>query len=108
MRKTIRGTVTNDKNDKTIRVTVERRFQHPKYGKIVRGRTICHTHDENNEARIGDVVDIVESRPHSALKRWELVAVVARADQIRVAAASEIGQMGSEKSNASSSQSEEQ
>jgi len=96
MRKTIRGVVTNDKNDKTIRVVVERRYQHPKYGKIVRGRTVCHTHDENNDARIGDVVDIVESRPRSALKRWELVQVVTRANQVRVAAAAEIGRIGTE------------
>lgn len=108
MRKQIRGIVTNDKNDKTIRVAVERRYQHPKYGKIVRGRTVCHTHDENNEAKVGDVVDIVESRPHSALKRWELVSVVVKADQIRVAAASEIEQMGSEEANAAPSQSEQQ
>ena len=96
MRKTIRGVVTNDKNDKTIRVVVERRYQHPKYGKIVRGRTVCHTHDQNNDAKIGDVVDIVESRPRSALKRWELVEVVTRANQVRVAAAAEIGRMGPE------------
>ena len=96
MRKTIRGVVTNDKNDKTIRVVVERRYQHPKYGKIVRGRTVCHTHDENNDAKVGDVVDIVESRPRSALKRWELVEVVTRANQVRVAAAAEIDRMGAE------------
>jgi small subunit ribosomal protein S17 len=96
MRKQIRGTVTSDKNDKTIRVVVERRYRHPKYGKIVRGRTVCHTHDENNDAKIGDVVDIVESRPRSALKRWELVQVVTRANQVQVAAAAEIGKIGSE------------
>ena len=76
MRKQLRGVVTSDKNAKTIRVVVERRYRHAKYGKIVRGRTICHTHDENNDAKIGDVVDIVECRPRSALKRWELVQVV--------------------------------
>lgn len=95
MRKLIRGVVTGDKNDKTIRVVVERRYQHAKYGKIVRGRTVCHTHDEKNDAKVGDVVDIVESRPRSALKRWELVQVVTRANQVQVAAAAEIGQMDS-------------
>lgn len=108
MRKTIRGVVTNDKNDKTIRVVVERRYQHPKYGKIVRGRTVCHTHDENNDAKIGDVVDIVESRPRSALKRWELVEVVTRANQVRVAAAAEIDRMGSDKSENESAEAETQ
>ena len=93
MRKQLRGVVTSDKNAKTIRVVVERRFRHPKYGKIVRGRTVCHTHDERSEAKVGDLVEIVECRPRSALKRWELVQVVTRADQTQVAAAAEIGQM---------------
>lgn len=93
MRKQLRGVVTGDKNEKTIRVVVERRYRHPKYGKIVRGRTVCHTHDEKNEAKIGDVVEIVECRPRSALKRWELVQIVTRANQTQVAAAAEIEQM---------------
>lgn len=96
MRTQVRGTVTADRNDKTIRVVVDRRFQHPMYGKIVRGRTICHTHDEKNEARIGDVVEIVESRPRSALKRWELVRVVIKANQIQVAAVAESGGIATE------------
>jgi small subunit ribosomal protein S17 len=93
MRKQLRGVVTSDKNAKTIRVVVERRYRHPKYGKIVRGRTVCHTHDENGDAKTGDVVDIVECRPRSALKRWELVQVVTRADEVQVAAAAEIERM---------------
>lgn len=93
MRKQLRGVVTSDKNAKTIRVVVERRFRHPKYGKIVRGRTTCHTHDENGEAKIGDVVEIVECRPRSALKRWELVRVVTKADEVKVGAAAEIEKM---------------
>lgn len=93
MRKQLRGVVTGDKNDKTIRVVVERRFRHQKYGKIVRGRTVCHAHDENNEAKIGDVVEVVECRPRSALKRWELVQVVTRADEVQVGAAAEIEKM---------------
>ena len=93
MRKQLRGIVTGDKNAKTIRVEVERRYRHPKYGKIVRGRTVCHAHDENDDAKLGDLVEVVESRPRSALKRWELVRVVQRANQVTVAAAGEIGQM---------------
>ena len=93
MRKQLRGVVTGDKNAKTIRVVVERRYRHPKYGRIVRGRTVCHTHDENDEAKVGDVVEIVECRPRSALKRWELVQVVVRADEVKVGAAAEIQKM---------------
>ena len=59
----------------------------------MRGRTICHTHDENNEAKVGDVVEIVECRPRSALKRWELVQVVTQANQTQVSAPAEINKM---------------
>lgn len=82
MKKKLTGVVTSDKMDKGLRVEVERRFRHPKYGKIVRSRTICHVHDEANEARDGDRVEIVESRPHSKLKRWELVRVVEASGEI--------------------------
>ena len=76
MRKTLQGTVTSAKMNKSRRVEVERLYRHPKYGKIIRGRTICYVHDENNESQEGDVVEIVESRPRSKLKRWELVRIV--------------------------------
>ena len=76
MRKTLIGVVTSDKRAKTRRVEVSRLFQHPIYGKIVRGKTICHMHDENNETHLGDTVEIAECRPRSAQKRWELVRVV--------------------------------
>ncbi|MEM1061903.1 MAG: 30S ribosomal protein S17 [Planctomycetota bacterium] len=76
MRRQLRGIVTSDKCDKTRRVEVARRYRHPKYGKIVRGKTVCHVHDENNDSAEGDTVDIVECRPMSKLKRWELVSVV--------------------------------
>lgn len=76
MRKRLVGIVTGDKADKTRRVEVERTFRHPKYGKIVRARTVCHAHDENNVSHVGDTVEIIESRPLSALKRWALIQVV--------------------------------
>ena len=60
MKKTLTGVVTSDKADKTRRVVIERRYPHPKYGKIVRGRTVCHVHDENNEAHEGDTVEMEE------------------------------------------------
>lgn len=76
MRKTLVGIVVSDKRDKTRRVDVDRLYQHPKYGKIVRGRTVCQVHDENNESHEGDTVEIGECRPHSKTKRWELVRIV--------------------------------
>lgn len=81
MKKQVTGIVTSDKASKTRRVEVARLYRHPKYGKIVRGRTICHVHDEKNESKKGDVVEIVECRPRSALKRWELVKIVERGPQ---------------------------
>ena len=82
MKKKLIGTVVSDKADKTRRVDIERRFRHRKYGKIVRSRTVCYVHDENNESRQGDRVEIVESRPYSKTKRWLLVQVVEKAPEI--------------------------
>ena len=76
MKKKLIGVVTSSKRDKTLRVEIERRYRHSVYGKIVRGRTICHVHDEENTAQEGDTVEIIESRPRSKTKRWELVRVV--------------------------------
>ncbi|MCC6510158.1 MAG: 30S ribosomal protein S17 [Pirellulaceae bacterium] len=76
MQRQLVGVVTRDQNSKTRRVEVARLYRHPKYGKIVRARTICYAHDENNVSRNGDTVEIVECRPRSRSKRWELVRVV--------------------------------
>ena len=76
MKKTLIGTVAVDKPGKTLRVEIARRMKHPKYGKIIRGRTVCHVHDEDGKAKKGDTVEIVECPPKSKLKRWELVRVV--------------------------------
>ncbi|MFO0883793.1 MAG: 30S ribosomal protein S17 [Pirellulales bacterium] len=73
------GVVTRDKADKTRRVEIARSVRHPIYGKILRRRTICYAHDEGNVARVGDTVEIEESRPLSTLKRWTLVRVVSKA-----------------------------
>ena len=70
------GIVTSDKTAKTRRVEIPRLVRHPRYGKYVRRKTICHVHDENNESHLGDLVEIVESRPMSRTKRWALVRVV--------------------------------
>jgi small subunit ribosomal protein S17 len=75
-RKTEIGTVTSDKMNKTRRVEVETLFPHPKYGKLMRRRTVCHAHDETNESHVGDIVEIMETRPLSKLKRWRMVRIV--------------------------------
>ena len=80
------GVVTGDKTHKTRRVEIPRQMRHPKYGKIIRRRTICYVHDEENQARMGDTVEIVEAQPRSKLKRWELVRVVHQRGDIDLAA----------------------
>jgi len=72
------GVVVSDKNDKTIVVRVLRQYIHPLYKKTVRRHKKFMAHDENNEAHEGDTVQIVESRPMSARKRWALHKIVER------------------------------
>ena len=72
------GVVASDKSSKTRRVEIDRLVRHPKYGKFIRRRTVCHVHDENNESALGDTVEIVECRPISRTKRWKLVRIVGR------------------------------
>lgn len=78
-RRVLEGIVTRDKMTKTRRVEVERLVRHPKYGKFVKRRTVCYVHDEKNESHLGDTVEIIESRPLSKTKRWELIKVVKKA-----------------------------
>ncbi len=82
MKKRLIGVVTGDKSMISLRVDVARRYRHPRYGKIVRGRTVCHVHDENNLGHKGDTVEIIESRPYSKTKRWELIRVIKSGDPI--------------------------
>ena len=79
------GTVTSDKMQKTRRVEIARTVRHPRFEKLLRRRTICIVHDEGNESHVGDTVEIIESRPRSRLKRWELVRVVAQSRGVEVA-----------------------
>jgi small subunit ribosomal protein S17 len=72
------GVVVSDKSDKTIVVRVQRQFIHPLYKKTVRRHKKFMAHDELNDAHEGDVVEIVESRPMSARKRWALHKIVER------------------------------
>lgn len=78
-RKVYRGTVVSDKMDKTITVMVETKKTHLLYGKRVKYSKKFKAHDENNEARIGDKVVIMETRPLSATKRFRLVEIVEKA-----------------------------
>jgi len=72
------GEVISNKMTKTIIVRVERRFPHPRYKKVVTGYSKFYAHDEKAEARVGDTVRIIETRPLSKLKNWRLVEVVER------------------------------
>jgi small subunit ribosomal protein S17 len=72
------GTVEGDRRDKTRKVVIGYSARHPKYGKYVRRRTVLHVHDEANESRTGDRVEIAECRPISKTKSWMLVRVVER------------------------------
>ncbi len=78
-RKTRVGVVVSDARDKTVTVEVMQQVRHPKYDKIVRRRKRYHVHDEANDARVGDTVRIMETRPLSKTKRWRVVDIVERA-----------------------------
>lgn len=73
------GVVVSDRMDKTVVVAVERIMRHPLYGKTVKRTKKFHAHDENNECRVGDVVEIMETRPLSRTKRWRVSCVVQKA-----------------------------
>lgn len=75
------GIVTSDKMDKTIKVTTQRYITHPIYEKRLRRKTVYTAHDENNEAKVGDTVEIMEVRKLSKTKSWRLVNVTRRADR---------------------------
>jgi small subunit ribosomal protein S17 len=75
-KRVLQGVVVSDKNDKTIVVKVERRLLHPVFKKTVRLSKKYHAHDEKNEAKIGEIVRIEETKPSSKLKRWSLVGKV--------------------------------
>ncbi|MFP4055941.1 MAG: 30S ribosomal protein S17 [Candidatus Brocadiia bacterium] len=75
-RKIAIGIVRSDKMDKTITVEAERRVLHPRYHKYIRAYTRYVAHDENNQARVGDKVSIMETRPLSKTKRWRLVDIL--------------------------------
>ena len=79
LRKVRQGVVVSDKNDKTIVVRVQSRKPHPTYGKMMTSSKNYHAHDEANEAGVGDIVQIMETRPLSKMKRWRLLNIVEKA-----------------------------
>ena len=85
-KRTAVGVVISDKPTKTRRVEIPRLVKHPVYGKYLRRKTVCMVHDEKNESNTGDTVEIVECRPMSKTKRWELVRVVEKGHVIDLAA----------------------
>ena len=80
-RKLMRGTVISNKMQKTLVVQVDRKVRHPIYEKFVSKRTKLYAHDENNEAQIGDEVELSQTRPMSKLKAWRLVRILRKAPQ---------------------------
>jgi small subunit ribosomal protein S17 len=81
MRKKVVGVVKSDKMQKTISVEVERFVRHPKFGKFLKRYTVFKAHDEHNDAKVGDLVEIAETRPLSKTKRWRLVRILKRVGQ---------------------------
>jgi len=72
-KKTLKGKVVRDKNNKTIVVLVKRRYLHPFFKKVITSSKRYHAHDESNKFKIGDDVKIIESKPFSKMKKWEVV-----------------------------------
>lgn len=75
-RKIKRGTVISNKMDKTVVVQVQRTMRHPQYGKIITRNNKFYAHNELKPLQVGDVVDIIETRPLSKLKRWRVIAAI--------------------------------
>ena len=72
-KKILNGTVIRDKNDKTVVVLVKRKYAHPFFGKVISSSKKYHAHDKENKFKIGDIVKIIESKPFSKKKRWEVI-----------------------------------
>jgi len=88
-RKTFVGFVTSRMGDKSVKVTVSYRRPHARYQKVVNRQTVVHAHDEKNEAKVGDKVEVMETRPLSRLKRWRVLRVVESARTATAQAISE-------------------
>ena len=80
--KTLTGVVVSNSGDKSVKVTIDFKVKHPKYGKYIKRRTKIGVHDERNQSGVGDLVEITECRPHSKSKSWRLVRIVQRAVEV--------------------------
>jgi small subunit ribosomal protein S17 len=83
-RKSLSGTVTTRMGDKSVKVTVPYKIPHPLYGKVINRKTVLHAHDEKNESKPGDLVEIMETRPLSRLKRWRVTRVIDVAPDLEI------------------------
>ncbi len=82
LKRTLVGKVVSDKRNKTVTVMIERRVLHPIYGKIMIKTSKYHAHDENGEYKLGDIVEIIESRPLSKTKSWVVTRLVQKAAMV--------------------------
>jgi small subunit ribosomal protein S17 len=80
--KVLTGVVISKSGNKSIKVALDYKVKHPKYGKYIKRRTKIGVHDEHNHGGVGDVIEIAECRPISKTKNWRLVKVVKKADQV--------------------------
>jgi small subunit ribosomal protein S17 len=88
-RKTLIGFISSRSGDKSVKVTVPFKVPHPRYQKVINRKTVVHAHDEQNAAKVGDKVEIMETRPISRLKRWRIINIIEVAVTADVAAVSE-------------------
>ena len=72
-KKILKGKIVSDKSNKTVTVLVKRKYSHPFFGKVITSSKKYHVHDENNKFKIGDIVQIIESKPLSKKKKWEVI-----------------------------------
>ncbi len=80
--KTLTGVVVSNSGDKSVKVVIDFKVKHPKYGKYIKRRTKIGVHDERNQSGVGDLVEIAECRPRSKTKSWRLVKIVQRAVEV--------------------------
>lgn len=88
-RKTLIGFVTSTMGDKSVKVTVPYKTPHPLYHKVINRKTVLHVHDEKNESKVGDKIEVMETRPISRLKRWRIIRVVEASVGLDLVAVSE-------------------
>ena len=89
-RKTQVGFVSSRSGDKSVKVTIAYKTPHTLYHKVVNRQTILHVHDEKNETKVGDKVEVMETRPLSRLKRWRIVSIIQKAVTTDAVAVTEV------------------